>query len=247
MIERRMQAPTVPAASYPYGEQAHYGADPYGQYSAGANQYNVSQYGADGQLTRDPYGSTEQYGGNVSGATYGQHASYAAYGTQPNHPPHPQYPQHQQQPQYQGQHFPQQYTLAPGDNIPTHRGAAALPNPFTQPVTTSAAALAAARSAAGTTSPAPSSVSASTDSSNTAYLHRQNTQTSGAPPAYEHDARYADVQRDVKTAPVKLTLANSAPESPGAGPAARSPAPAAAQRPTSAYTVYDPEDAYGGM
>lgn len=70
------QTPTVPPASFPYAEQAQYGADPYGQYAASANQYNISSHGADGQITRRP--SVDSSDVNISGATYGQHASYGS-------------------------------------------------------------------------------------------------------------------------------------------------------------------------
>lgn len=59
------------------------------------------------------------------------------------------------------------------------------------------------------TSPAPSSLN-----NNAVDLHRENTQDSGAPPAYEDDAHYVDVQREVKTAPVIRTLAYNPSESP---------------------------------
>ena len=83
-----------------------------------------------------------------------------------------------------------------------------------------------------------------------------------APPAYsDEDGTYANLQRDVKQ-PVVMNpegtsssraAPSSAPAPAPAPPAAPAPAPAASspaensRRPTSAYTVYDPADAYGGM
>ncbi|KAF5379521.1 hypothetical protein D9615_006501 [Tricholomella constricta] len=259
MIERHIQGPAVPPASaaVPYGEHAPYSADPYGQYAASAAQYNVGMYGADGQVTRDPY--ADVYGSNLSGATYGQHAAYGAQSTQYHH--------QQQYPQQQAYHN----SFSPGQVLPPNRTPAPaadgpLPNPFANTATTASAALAAARTAASAGSPVPSSRSyfsgSSVDSANTPapqsptapttagspYIRRQPTQSGGAPPAYEPDAQYADVQRDVKVAPSASVATNDARSNAGASTnVSNGTAVAGTKRPTSSYTVYDAEDAYGGM
>jgi hypothetical protein len=82
------QPPSVPPASFPYAEQAQYGKDPYSRYAAGSQLYNVSAKGADGQIAREPYPDA-YYGGNVTGAMYGQHASYCSPYSQTQRCPRP--------------------------------------------------------------------------------------------------------------------------------------------------------------
>jgi hypothetical protein len=245
MIERRMaNVPAPPPASYGYDDQPQYGVDPYAKFNAGNNgsQYSGGQRGNEHNYTGDQFGATVD--------TYGQAAGYGAYGAPPTHTPHPQYPQQQQQ-----QHFPQQYSFSPGQVIPSQRssppstGYSEAPNPFAPAATVSAAAVvAAARSAASAPGPAPRHVSPTQQPQSNVYLSRQPTQAGGAPPAYPNEAGYADVQRDVKVAPLAVT--NATPRSPGVElitPAASGAGTDARQRPLSTYTIYDPEDAYGGI
>lgn len=189
MVEHRTlmqdQAPAIPSASFPYGEQAHYGGNSYANYSASAHQYNVSQYGADGQIIRDPYSGNAdtQYGGGITGATYGQHAPYGNNNPtrQPAQQSYPQQPSQQQFnqpfPQRQPNQSPQpsfarprqQYTpprpesFVPSEALTTRRlspppAPMELPNPFTpvSPAVSAAAALVAARAAASSPGPAAS-------------------------------------------------------------------------------------------
>ncbi|KAG6909795.1 hypothetical protein DXG01_015288 [Tephrocybe rancida] len=265
MIARHMNSPAVPQASAtgPYGEHAVHSADPYGQYAAGAAQYNVGMYGADGQVIRDPY--ADVYGGNPS---YGQHAPYGqpAFGAPPTQL---QFPQRQQAftPQPYNQQFPAQHTfqssIGSAESAHSHNhnhNTAPLPNPFAQSTTTAAAALSAAHTAARASSPSSSNSHShsgsdvgSSEGSTTspAVLHRrQPTQAGGAPPAYEEDPSYANMQRDVKVSPGTLAVVNSANDASSSAGASRS-TPATpttpSKRPMSSYTVYDPADAYGGI
>lgn len=236
MIERRMAAPAPPPASYGYEDQPQYGGDSYYNARHNGSPYNGSPYGSEHNYTGD------QFGAGLG--AYGQAGGYGAYGAPPTHTPHPQYPQQQQQ-----QYFPQQYSFSPGQIIPQQRtsppsaGYSDL-NPFAPgPPVSAAAVVAAARNAAESPVPAPRNVSP-TQSQPTSYLNRQPTQAGGVPPAYQNEAKYADVQRDVKVAP--LIVSNPSPSPRNPGPSSGS-GPAANKRPTSTYTVYDPEDAYGGI
>ncbi|KAG6836503.1 hypothetical protein H0H93_007432, partial [Arthromyces matolae] len=258
MIAQHLNAPAVPqvSASSPYSEHSVRSTDPYGNYASSAAQYNVGVYGADGQVSRDPY--ADLYAGNP---TYGQHTPYnqPAFGAPPLQFQFPQQQQRQYNQQYPTLNQQQSsfaHTPAPSDGP--------LPNPFSNapPSTTSTAALAAARSAAQ----APSIGSHSNRNSDTSSSHnaspvlhrRQVTEADVevAPPAYEEDSNYANIQRDVKVAPGSLAVVNrenvnnassSSSSGPSSAAAASSASPSTKQRPTSAYTTYDPEDAYGGM
>ncbi|KAG5640804.1 hypothetical protein DXG03_006958, partial [Asterophora parasitica] len=258
MIERRMRAPAAPpaSASSPYSIYAPHSTDPYGQYAASAAQYNVGMYGADGQVARDPF--ADMYGSSVGSAAHGQRAAYS---------------QHQNQQQYSPQNYqlPQgsQGSFSPGHIIPSSRTPvpdARLPNPFANPVvaisqtTTSASAVAAARSTASPGSPVPSAHSQSSTSSSSGdssaptapasapYLRRQATQSNDAPPAYETDVRYADVQRDVKAPQGALGVSINSGTSSSAGSSVIATAGAGTKgRPVSSFTVYNPDDAYGGI
>ncbi|GLB41571.1 hypothetical protein LshimejAT787_1001710 [Lyophyllum shimeji] len=264
MIERHMYAPAVPRASAasPYGEQAARSADPYGQYAAGAAQYNAGMYGADGQVTRDPHADLYGGNGNGAGAVYGQPPyGQGAYGA-----PRGQFQQQQQYPQrYPTQQY--QSSFAPGQVIPSTRppvtqnnANAAVANPFAN---TATAALAAARAAAQAGSPAPSARSQSSSNSSVdsgsgntnstastnAYVSRQPAQPApgSPPPTYERDAQYADVQRDVKVQPGASVNKDAGESGAAATNAGSSPTAGAKARPASSYTVYDPDDAYGGI
>ncbi|KAG5652807.1 hypothetical protein H0H81_003576 [Sphagnurus paluster] len=235
IIEQHLRAPAVPHASaaVPYSEHAPRVADPYGHYAASAAQYNVGMYGADGQVARDPY--ADVYGAsNPTGAAYGQYPAYGqgqgqAYGA----PPPPQYQQYQQYQQQQYQQPQRQYpgqfqgSFVPGQVIPGSRTATPQPqgqqqqqsNPFASPARAkSASALTAARAAAAT--PVPRQ-----------YVNRQGSLPlpGGAPAAHnEPPARYADVQR-------------------AANDDSRLGTPTQHQRSPSSQTMYDQDDAYGGI
>jgi hypothetical protein len=137
------------------------------------------------------------------------------------------------------------------------------PNPFTE--------VAPSRNI-GTPSPSSGSASPPAPAQNpTQFLTRHDSHSSmhgdddAAPPAYsDEDGSYANLQRDVKQPvvmnPEGTSSSRAAPTStpapapaPPAKPAAPASAPAASsqaessRRPASAYTVYDPADAYGGM
>lgn len=239
MIERHLNAPAIPqtSASNPYAEHAAYSTDPYAQYTASANQYSSGMYGADGQVARAPY--TEMYGGNVSGAVYGQHARYGQqqdpYGA-PRTQMYQQYPDEQQQQQFQPSYSPGQ--ILPSSRSPTND--AQLPNPFSHPPVSASAVVAAARSAASADSPTPSP--RSNGEAPSSYVNRRPAQNGSSSPTQEHQAHYADVQRDVKTAPGTLTVVNGDDKS----DRVRGGMPQE-QRPSSSYTLYDVDDIYGGM
>ncbi|KAG6859921.1 hypothetical protein C0995_001924 [Termitomyces sp. Mi166 len=244
MISRHLNAPAVPKASAasPYSEHAPNSTDPYGHYAATAAQYNVGMYGADGQVTRDPY--ADIYGANPAS---GQHASHgqSGFGAPPMQFQFPQRPYHQQQ-GYQS-------SFALGAHAPAPAFKAPLPNPFSNapPSTSASAALTAARTAAQASSvPSGSSHSHSTSdpSSKPEVLQRRpSAQTSGGLPAYEEDPKYANMQRDVKVAPGTLAVVSNDNESSSSAsriPVAGTNTTSNTRRPMS---FYDPEDAYGGM
>lgn len=235
MIERHLaHAPTLPSTAYGADHnyanlQASYAAD--------------SQYS---QFTAEQYGRGAGAGGDGAAAAAGAYGPYASYAAQQQHPQYPQtqarYQQQQQQQQYSSQ-----YALSkPIPPVPAPalgRTPNDMPNPFSSGVTTTAAAaVAAAHSAAvtsnhsGSTTPplagsARRSSQGSHSGSSGTYLNRQPTQIQHQQP---QQAVYADVQRDVKPAP--LTVRNATPtseQSPGSG--------------KGRDTVYDIADAYGGM
>ncbi|KAG6883317.1 hypothetical protein C0992_009090, partial [Termitomyces sp. T32_za158] len=247
-IARHFNAPAVPQASAasPYGEHAVQSTDPYGHYAAATAQYNLGMYGADGQVTRDPY--AELYSGNSSS---GQHASSGqpAFGATPRQFQFPQRPYHQHQ-EYQSSFVSGAQTSAAAVNAP-------LPHPFSNATSTSPAITAARTAAQSQPTPSNSSRPNSRDiSSKPEVLHRRpSAQSTGSADA-EHP-KYANIQRDVKVAPDALPAANNDNNGYSSSASAASPATTNAtsastarsntRRPVSSYTVYDPEDAYGGM
>lgn len=269
MIERRTtQSPAAPPSAYPYSD-----ADPSTQY--GSDQGNFHNYGASpGHFAASgqqngfpaPYGAPNPFGAPPiphsgqqypsSNQGYGPGAApYGAYGAadlrypqrQPSQGPHiPQYPALTQQSAFgPGQ-------IIPAQNIRTHSPHElndALPNPF-------ASATVIEHSTSATSSRSASSPPPGIPEKQGAYLTRQPTQTGGAPPAYVDDGSYTEMKRDVKVAP--LTVANadnttttSSSSSPAmatsAIPEAAPSNTAAPKRPLSTYTVYDDDDAYGGI
>lgn len=268
MIERRTaHAPAAPPSAYPYTD-----ADPPTQY--GSDQGNFHNYGASpGQYANlgqyngspaprgapNPFGappiphSGQQYPSSNQG--YGPSAApYGAYGAadlrylqrQPSQGPHiPRYPS----PAQQSAFGPGQ--IIPAQNIGTqspHELNDALPNPFASATAIEHSTSATSSRSAGSPPPGPEKQGA--------YLTRQPTQTGGAPPAYLDDGSYTEMKRDVKVAPLMVANAdNSTETSPSSSPAmATSAIPEAApsntaapKRPLSTYTVYDADDAYGGI
>ena len=269
MIERRTaQSPAAPPSAYPYSD-----ADSPTQY--GSDQGNFHNYGAapgqngpSGQYNGSfaPYGAPNPFGAPPiphngqqypsSNQGYGPGAApYGAYGAadlrylqrQPSQGPHfPQYP------------APAQHaTFSPGQIIPAQNNRAqspresndTLPNPF-------ASATAIEHSTSATSSRSAGSPPPGNPGEQSAYLTRQPTQTGGAPPAYLDDGSYTEMKRDVKVAPLIVANAdNSAATSPFSSPAMTTSAipeaapsdAAASKRPLSTHTVYDADDAYGGI
>ena len=214
-----VQPPTVPPASFPYAEQAQYVRDPYGQYAAGSQLYNVSAQGADGQITREPYPDA-YYGGTVTGATYGQHASYGS--------PYQQAQRFSRPPSQSSDPLSQQFPLPPPSPATSLRSHGYLPNPF-------ADVPPAATAGSGSLTPTQATFANVPDSSLPPSPPRKDGPVS-VPPVYEPAVRYTEMQRDVK------------PPSTGAGPSVASPqVQVNAQRPVSMHTVYDDGDAYGGI
>ncbi|KAG6863390.1 hypothetical protein C0993_011738, partial [Termitomyces sp. T159_Od127] len=251
MIARHVNAPAVPqvSAASPYSEHAIQSTDPYGHYAAAAAQYNLGVYGADGQVTRDPYADVY----NVNSASP-QHVSHGqpAFGAAPMQFQFPQRPYHQQQ-GYQS-------SLILGAQASAATVNAPLPNPISNAPSASSALVAARTAAQAQT---PSSDSAHTQSRDTSskpeVLHRRpSAQSTACPPAYADDPKYANIQRDVKVAPGTLAAVNnddhaSLSSASAVSVARQNPSSSAApvrsntRRPLSSYTVYDPEDAYGGV
>lgn len=228
MIERHLaRAPTLPStaygADYNYARmQAPYATD------AHYSQFTAEQYGRGG-------------GAGVDGAA-GAYGPYAAYAAQQQHPQYPQTQARYQQQQYGGQYaLNRSMSTAPAPGRKQD-----LSNPFSSSVTTTAAAaVAAAHSAAaadvrsGSTSPPlarPSSQELQSGSSGP-YLNRQPTQMQ----QQQQQVVYADIQRDEKAPRLPpLTVRNATPTSEGS---VVSPDPDKKAR----DTVYDIQDAYGGM
>ncbi|KAG5731117.1 hypothetical protein E4T56_gene15548 [Termitomyces sp. T112] len=245
MISRHLNAPAVPqvSAASPYSEHAAQSADPYGHYATAAAQYSVGMYGADGQIVHDPY--ADVYGANAASDRYVSHGQ-AAFGAPPMQFQFPQRP-YQQQQGYRSSFAPDAYPSTAVVNAP-------LPNPISSaPPSTSAST---SRAAAQVKSASPdSSHSHSTSGSHSKHevLIRRPSQPNNDP--YENDPKYANIQRNVKVAPDTLAAVNNASLFSASGyPAASTvahtsvaPTTSNARRPMSSYTVYNPEDAYGGM
>lgn len=147
------------------------------------------------------------------------------------------------------------HLLAPGTPVRSNSSGSNAPNPFTE------------------RAPSRNGGQAVSSGGSTPAVTRHDSLSSAhgddevAPPAYsDEDGTYANLQRDVKQ-PIVMTAegtssggpaatsnaAAPAPAAPTPPPKAPVPAPAAPgqangnKRPTSAFTVYDPSDAYGGM
>jgi len=193
----------------------------------------------------------EQYGAPPVPGTYGPGA-YASYGD-PRYPQSQRYPQYQnQQPQhpqqYQNQQ-PQQYQPGFGQDTSLNRQGSvssfansSLANPFSPlPVLKNLEPI-------QLESPTSSSASASSNSELTRGPSVLARQTHDAPPAYINDDGYINMKRDVKMLPpppLSVVNADSAvPNTAAAGTTTTTESNGHAQRP---LTVYDDDDAYGGM
>lgn len=263
MIERRTaQSPAAPPSAYPYSD-----ADSPTQY--GSDQRNFHNYGAvpgqNGQYNGSPgpYGAPNLFGAPPiphngqqypsSNQGYGPGAApYGAYGApdvrylqrQPSQGPHfPQYPGPAQQSAFgPGQIMPPQNIRTPSP----HELNDSLPNPF-------ASATAIEHSTSTTSSRSAGSPPPGNPGEQGAYLTRQPTQNGGAPPAYMDDGSYTEMRRDVKVAPLMVAnVDDSAAPSSSSSPmmttsAIPEAAPAASRRPLSTHTMYDADDAYGGI
>lgn len=235
------------AAPIPYGGQNMY------------NQYSDRNYGAG-------------YGAGAGVGAYGGPAPYAPYSQNPHHP-HQQ--QQQQQfargyPNYNGQQQPPQQYHNNFDHQQQHGQMGGNQASVSTPVTPTNQ-LSNPFAETSSRGPSPASGSSSSQSHGTqqsnGYMLRNASpaeEEDSAPPAYSDDSgKYADLQRDQKT-PVVMSVEGASASSPA--PSASAPAPAAAPtpapaaaaapkpepkaggaRPISSQTVYDPNDAYGGM
>lgn len=208
------------------------------------------------------------YGAPPIPGTYGPSA-YAAYG------PDPRYPQYQQRYPHSSSHHqtfqhaqPQQMFGYGNANAqpPSVSANSTLPDPFMSSRNVSSNASPQSPSPLTEKQRAATMVGASSSSSPSS-LTRQPTQSSDAPPAYvdEDDSRWDISRKDVKSRPKEMSVANDVGEqatesssgSATATPASMSPPintpPHRTQpnptgpRPTSVYTLYDQDDAYGGM
>lgn len=269
--------PPPPSSAYPYSDVAsQYSSEPHygGQfdrdgngsvYNGAPNMYGSgasihqgpSVYGAPnpGGAPPIPYGGQNmynQYSDRNYGAGYGAGAGVGAYGGPAPYAPYSQNPHQQQQfaprgyPNYNGQ---QQYhdNFGPSNgqiggnnqaNVSTPvKQTNQLPNPFSE------------------TSPVNSRAPSSSASSSS---HSRGEDDDSAPPAYsDDDGTYANMQRDQKTPVVMSAESASSRSSPAAASAQTAAAPPppskpeakanGGARPLSTHTVYDPNDAYGGM
>lgn len=248
-------APPAPPAMYG-AANPQYGALPppppppsqANAYGAIPGAYGVPAPGAFGaQYDQAGYGAPPIPGTYAPGA-------YAPYGASPD----PRYPHHYQQqgyPQYSNSNsasYQQQSAGAYGprmDSLPTSMSNSALVDK--QALRAAEESSAAQNIGAGMMN-ASYSVTSSSSSSGGSSLTRQRTQVGGAPPAYmDEDGEGANLaaKSDVKVKPVMM----SPPGLGGSktGGASRAPGSVAngnnATRPVSAYSLYDQDDAYGGI
>ena len=208
------------------------------------------------------------YGAPPIPGTYGPSA-YAAYGPDPRYPRY-QY-QNQRYPHFSPHHQTLQYAQPqqmfgsgnPNPQPSSVRVSLALPNPHMNSPKVSP-------NASPPQSPLPLT---ETQSSSLSSLTRQPTQSSGAPPAYldEDNSRWDISRKDVKSRLKEMSVANGVGEQavePSSDSATATPAPispplpattikasshgraqpsSTALRPTSAHTLYDQDDVYGGI
>lgn len=216
--------PQEPSATYgsSEGQYHNYGASQYSAAPGGVYSPQVAAGGYGSQYEQNDYGAPPVPGqhGPGSFANYGTYGAAVAGG-------------------YQARQY-QEYSSGPSYQQSEGYGAAAVPYgpngtrspPSSESHETSASPNPIARS--------PSSAAPQPDVSRapTSGLSRQPTQSGNTPPAYSDDAgQYTELNRDQKVNPAGRHVQNGS-----AGDHAT-----AKGRPTSAYTVYDPEDAYGGM
>ena len=252
------------------GGRSQYGG-PQGSMYGASNPQGAAPMPYGGQNMYNQFPDRNGYGGaaGYGAAGFGGPAPYAPY-SQNTHQPqqfHPGYPGHNGQQQHQqqqyhnfgpGQHLnPNSYSVPGSPARSNSTGSNNAPNPFSE-----------APPSRNIGTPSPSSGSASPPAPAQApnqFLTRHDSHSSmhgdddAAPPAYtDEDGTYANLQRDVKQPvvmnPEGTSSSREAPApAPPAKPTAPAPAPAAStqaessRRPASAYTVYDPADAYGGM
>lgn len=218
-----------PLAAGAYNAPNAYGAPESRRYDAPPEFSSQPQYNTYGAPITSydahaPYGYPQQELGAPPPSS-GHYASYDAYGSE------------QQSSRYQRP-----------NGLPEAQPNAPFVHPFA-PIS-----LARTQSTASSASSSSRALPA-TPTAPTSFLRRQNTQTGGAPPAYnDDDGTYSNMKRDVKT-PTTLTYTLPPvsppvlPPKPPAHSSVYSPSisndPFA--RPPSAYTLYDPADAYGGM
>jgi len=212
------------------------------------------------------------YGAPPIPGTYGPSA-YAAYGPDPRYPQYQQRYPHFSSHHQTFQHAQPQQMFGYGNanaQPPSVRANLTLPNPFMSSPNVSS-------NASPPQPPSPltekqrlhlaATIVDASPSSSPSSLTRQPTQSSDAPPAYvdEDDSRWDISRKDVKSRPKEMSVANDVGEqaaesssgSATATPASMSPPintpPHRTQpnptgpRPTSVYTLYDQDDAYGGM
>jgi len=219
-------APNAPTTPNPYIGQG----DPFASYSTQGQGHEQPGYGA------PPIPGTHGPG------------AYAPYGAR-----YPQYQLHQQQ--HQHQQYPRfgqglAVDAASGDSLTREASVSSLVNPFAPlPVPTNL------RPTEGS-----GSISTSTSSSSNAELTRgasfvTRQSQEAPPPAYPTDRVYTDMKKDIKVSPStssSLKVVNGSSDS--AVPATKSvdttttsKESAPEPRPVSAYTLYNADDAYGGM
>ncbi|KAF9530333.1 hypothetical protein CPB83DRAFT_892624 [Crepidotus variabilis] len=240
------------AASYQYSDVPQEPSTIYGASEGQYNSYGASQYSAapgtiynahaasagyDGQYEQPGFGAPPVPGQHGPGS-YGGYGAYGAAGAAAGYQSRQQYQQEypSASPYQQVQHHiagagpygPNGTRSPPTTSPPTseHHGTSPSPNPISRSLS----------NAAGSQPHTQPEYARGP----TAALSRQPTQSNGIPPAYDDNAgKYTELKRDEKVKPAEMSVQN--------GLAASSAPRETKLRPTSAYTVYDPEDAYGGM
>ncbi|KAH9486295.1 hypothetical protein JR316_0000359 [Psilocybe cubensis] len=246
--------PPPPGAFGAHYDQAGYGAPPVpGTYAPGA----YAPYGQDTRYQQMQYYQQRQQ----------QNYQFAGY--QQQHPHPVQYgpgPQSYPAGYGAGHHDPQPYHAGygTGHTVPQMSNNPSLANSFVQPAVAQSASSVSTTPSTGKQNlhlaSAPDDVLEGASGSG---LRRQDTQSSGAPPAYVDETGESNKYRDVKMRPVvmnppaesstaQLSTPSTSAAAAGVTTATSNPAPAAstAQKRTSTrstYSLYDQDDIYGGI
>ncbi|KAF8806923.1 hypothetical protein BYT27DRAFT_7211919 [Phlegmacium glaucopus] len=223
-------APNVPTT--------HYGANPYAGQGDPFATYAIPGQGHE----QSGYGAPPMPGTHGPGA-------YAPYGVDPRYPQYQRYPRQRQSPQFgQGPAV----DTGSGASLTREESISSLVNPFAPlPVPTKLGPTEGSGSGSISTSTSSSS-SISESTRGASFVTRQSQE---APPAYTNAGVYTDVKRDVKVSPstsasslrVVNDNANSDVPDTTKTTTTKSNGSAPKLRPLSSYTLYNDDDAYGGM